>query len=363
MFGKLVNDAIIAQIFPGAVVLVGNNKDILYHNSFGYHTYEKKQKTLTSDIFDLASLTKVIATIASIMKLYDQGLIDLDECYCKYLPDYPILEPAKREITVRNLITHCSGYPSSNRYIRSSIFKTVEDRWFELLTNTPLEYKTGSKTIYSDVNFQILGKVIESLSGKTLDNFVNEEIFTPLKMYETFFNPSEKYSKRIIPTEFNPDENKLVKGYVHDPNCRLLNGVAGHAGLFSTALDLSNFCRMFLHKGSIFNKQFIKTKTVEIYVKRDSSVENSSRALGWDTAYKPELQEKSMSYSSGKYADQDAIGHTGFTGTSMWISLKHQLYVIVLTNRVCPSRDHRDIEVYKKHLNKIASSIWKRYIY
>jgi beta-N-acetylhexosaminidase len=358
---KLLSKSIGKQIFPGAVIAVGNEERNLFHESYGYHTYKKIKRTSASDIFDLASLTKVIATTSSIMKLYDEKLIELDEYYYKYFPDIGIENSLKKQITIRNLLSHCSGYPSSNRYIRNNKFKTAEERWSELLLNTPLEYKTGTKTIYSDVNYQILGKIVESVSGKPLDEFVSDNIFKALDMKDTLFNPGNEHYDRIVPTEYNPEEGKLVKGYVHDPNARLLNAVAGHAGVFSTADNLGKFCRMILNKGSYDYKQILTPSVIDLFLKRDLTVEDSSRALGWDTAYKPNLQSKCMSYSAGNCIDENAIGHTGFTGTSMWISFKYKIYVIILTNRVCPCRDHVDIEVYKKTINKLSSSIWKYY--
>jgi len=181
-------------------------------------------------------------------------------------------------------------------------------------------------------------------------------------MNDTFFNPPEKYLNRIVPTEHNPETNVFVKGYVHDPNTRLLNGVAGHAGLFSTAGDLAKYCSWILKKGVVNGNRIIESSTVELFTKRNSDVKNSSRALGWDTAFCPEMQNKSMSYSAGSCDDINAFGHTGFTGTSIWISFRHNLYAVILTNRVCPSRDHTDIEVYRKQINVISSFLWKHFI-
>jgi beta-N-acetylhexosaminidase len=358
---KLVNQSIKNQVFPGAVIAVGNGNGSLFNKAYGYHTYKKINETLVSDIFDLASLTKVIATASSIMILFDRGLIELDEYYYRYLSKYKIVDPLKKRITVRNLLAHCSGYPSSNRDIRHHKFQTAEERWNELLLNTPLVYKTESKTVYSDVNYQILGKIVESVSGKSLDEFASDNIFHQLDMKETLFNPGVKYYERVVPTEYNSEEGALVKGYVHDPNARLLNAIAGHAGVFSTADNLSKFCSMILNKGNYINNQIIKSPTINLFAKRDLTVVNSSRALGWDTAYRADLQSKCMSYSAGDGIDAAATGHTGFTGTSVWISSKHNLYVVILTNRVCPSRDHTDIEIYKKHIHDIASCIWKHY--
>ena len=207
-----------------------------------------------------------------------------------------------------------------------------------------LEYKTGTKTVYSDLGMIVLGKLIEKATGKKLDQFCNEEIFKPLKMNDTYFNPPDSLRYKIAPTEYDDNwRNRLVWGKVHDENAALLGGVAGHAGIFSTANDLSHLLLMLLNGGSYNNDQLIKPETIQLFTKGYS--EQSTRALGWDT-------KSAKGSSAGDYFDITSFGHTGFTGTSIWVDPTKNLFVIFLTNRVHPTRDNKKLYKIRPALHK-----------
>ena len=328
---EIIHSSIKDSAFPGAVVLVSKDGNIIYEKAFGHLTYDDTSATVTiNTIYDIASLTKVIATTTAVMICYDKNLFSLDDPVVKYLPEFSL--NGKEKVTIKNLLLHNSGLPAFKRFYKnySSADEVIKD-----IYKTPLNYEPGSKTVYSDLGFITLAKIVEQVTGKRFDVFCKEEIFKPLQMNSTLFNPPDSLKYKIAPTEYdNYWRNKLVWGEVHDETALLLNGVAGHAGLFSTVEDINNLLQMLLDGGRYKNIQLIKPETVKLFTTRYS--DESTRALGWDT----KSIEKS---SAGNLFDITSFGHTGFTGTSVWIDPTRNLFVVFLTNRVYPTRENKKL--------------------
>ena len=327
----MIEKAIADSAFPGAVLLVGNDSTVVYRRAYGYHTYEPGAEPMTTTtIFDLASLTKVVATTTAAMILVDRGLIDLDDPVAKHLPAFAA--NGKEDVKIRNLLVHNSGLIPFRLYY--SMYETREEI-LEAIYAEELIYPVGSEMRYSDLNMILMMKIIEEATGKSFDDFCRSSIFEPLEMIDTRFNPPASLRDRIAPTELDDYwRHKLVHGTVHDENAWALGGVSGHAGLFSTAPDLSNLLKMLLHKGEYKGKRIVKRATVEKFTSRQS--DQSSRGLGWDTKW-------TGASSGGKRISVGSYGHTGFTGTSLWTDKKRGVYVVLLTNRVHPTRENRKL--------------------
>ncbi|QQS36777.1 MAG: serine hydrolase [Ignavibacteriales bacterium] len=329
---KFIKESISNSAFPGAVLLIGNKDSILYQKAFGHFTYDKNSPNVsTSTIYDLASLTKVIATTTAIMLLVDRKILSLDDKVSVYIPEFG--KNGKEGTTIRNLLKHNSGLPAWKKFYPDKKNKTeiLDD-----ICNITPEFKPGSKTQYSDLGFITLGIIIEKISGISLDSFCTKEIFEPLKINNTFFNPDEKNLKTTIaPTEVdNYWRSRLLQGEVHDETASIMNGVSGHAGLFSTAEDLYKLVKVLMNDGQKENTQFISQSTIKDFLKRESNTE--SRLLGWDAKSK-------TGSSAGQYFSDSSFGHTGFTGTSIWADPEQNLIVVFLTNRVYPSRENKKI--------------------
>jgi uncharacterized protein YbbC (DUF1343 family)/CubicO group peptidase (beta-lactamase class C family) len=323
-------DAVIEQCIkdgeiPGAVIAVGHGGRIVYEKAYGSRARVPQPEPMTLDtIFDAASLTKVVATTTSIMKLVEQGKIRLSDSVSKYLPEY---QDGKSEITVRNLLTHFSGLrpdvdlkPEWAGY-QTGIQKALEDK--------PLSMP-GTRFVYSDINFELLGEIVRRVSGRPLDEFTRDEIFVPLGMKETGFRPAATFVPRIAPTEVLAPGQPPLRGIVHDPTARYMGGVAGHAGLFTTLGDLERFAQMLLNLGKLNGTRVLSPLTVRKMTSPQSPADQPIlRGLGWDID-SPFSGPRGDLYPIGSY------GHTGFTGTSMWIDPATQSYVILLTNSVHP---------------------------
>jgi CubicO group peptidase (beta-lactamase class C family) len=279
-------------------------------------------------IYDLASLTKVVATTTAAMILYDEGRLDLDEAVATYLPAFS--GGPKDHVTVRQLLTHHAGLPAGKQLWRLAL---TREQARKIVLETPLICNPGSCFVYSDLGADVLGWVIEEIAGQSLDVFLNERLFEPLGMGDTFFNPSLKLQSRIAPTEVSPPRGYPLKGEVHDENAFALGGVAGHAGLFSTASDLAVFAEMMLNGGVYGGVRIVSDSTVARFTNRTAG----TRALGWDTA--------DGDGGSGEYLSSRAYGHTGYTGTSIWIDPDRDMFVILLTNRVHAARARRPAKV------------------
>lgn len=323
-----IQKAIDDKAFPGAVVLIWKDGKIIYENAFGNFTYDSESpKVNTSTTFDLASVTKVVATTTAAMICYDNKLFSLDDKVVKYIPEFSV--KGKENVTIKNLLLHNSGLPAWKKFYGRGL--TSEDVIKEIYSSE-LEYKTGEKTVYSDLGIITLGKIIETITEKSLDKFCADNIFVPLKMESTFYNPDDLLKHLCAPTE--KDEYwrmKILQGEVHDETSAMLGGVAGHAGLFSTAEDISKLMTVLMNKGKFGKNEFIKQSTVDLFTKRFSK--ESTRALGWDT-------KSDSGSSAGKYFSKYSYGHTGYTGTSIWADPKRNLFVVILTNRVHPTREN-----------------------
>lgn len=342
---ELINNAIEEKIFPGAVLFIWQNGEILHEKPYGSFTYEQDApEVTTSTIFDLASLTKVISTTTAVMLCVDRKLISLDDKIVSYIPEFS--SNGKANITIRNLLLHNSGLPAWKKFYGRGLKK--KEVLAEIF-NSSLEFETGTKMVYSDLGIITLGKIIEKVSGLSLDEFSNKEIFEPLEMNSTFFNPADSIKKFCAPTEVdNYWRNKLLQGEVHDETAAMLEGVAGHAGLFSTASDLGKFMSMITNKGVYKKKRMINEETVELFTKKQS--DQSSRGLGWDTK-----SEKGS--SAGNLFSAGSFGHTGFTGTSIWADTERNLFVVFLTNRVYPSRENTKIISFRPKLHNLIIEV------
>jgi CubicO group peptidase (beta-lactamase class C family) len=284
--------------------------------------------TADRSIYDLASLTKVVGTTTAAMLLYDAGRLDLEAPVSTYLPAFS--GGWKDSITVRQLLTHRSGLPAGRDLWR--VARTPDEARAAVLA-TNLECRPGQCYIYSDLGADVLGFVIEAIAGESLDVFLHDKVFEPLGMNDTFYKPADSLTYRIAPTEIAPPRGYPLQGQVHDENAYALGGVAGHAGLFSTAADLSIFAQMMLNGGEYNGVRILSDTTVSLFTRRAAG----TRALGWDTA--------DGDGGSGRFLDSRAYGHTGYTGTSIWIDPERQMFVLLLTNRVHAARARRPAKV------------------
>ena len=326
----VVERGISAGGYPGASVVVGRRGSAVMQKGFGKISWERGSPTVSADktIYDLASLTKVVGTTTALMVLYDEGKIHLDDPVSQYIPAFS--GGAKDRVTLRMLLEHRSGLPAGRDLWRSA-HSPAEAR--DEVIATPLGCEPGRCYEYSDLGADMLGFVVEAVSGQRLDTFLEERVFGPLGMTDTHFRPADSLRSRIAPTEVAPPRGYPLQGEVHDENAYALGGVAGHAGLFSTAADLSIFAQMMLDGGQFDGQRIIADSTIALFTKRAAG----TRALGWDTC--------GGSGSCGKYLGEDAYGHTGFTGTSLWIDPEREMFVVLLTNRVHEARAKRPAKV------------------
>jgi CubicO group peptidase (beta-lactamase class C family) len=325
---KIVKTSIEEAVAPGVAIAVGRNGHIAYMKGYGYIDWNQPGSPAvdTNTLYDLASLTKVIATTTLAMILEENGQLDLNRTVVSYLPEFN--SPEKAQITVKQLLTHSGGLEAG-----ANIYQTAKGReqYLSQINARPLEYTPGTNMIYSDWDMILVQLVMERISGKTLDVLANEKIFKPLGMVDTQFNPPFSLRPRIAPTQVDDARGGLLWGTVHDENSYALGGVAGHAGLFSTAKDLALFSMMILNGGEGVNGvRIVKPATIARWTARQGR--ESTRALGWDS---PEGGS-----SAGQFFSPWSFGHTGFTGTSIWIDPEKDLFVVVLTNRVNPSRNN-----------------------
>ncbi len=335
----LMQRAVQDSVFPGAVLLVARNGLIVMDEAFGKMGYNQFTRAMPLDaIFDMASVTKCVATTTACMLLYERGLLDLDAPVQNYLPEFA--GAGKENVTIRHLLTHSSGLMAYRRYFLES---KIPGEIIKTILNEPLENPPGAKTVYSDLGIILMGKIIEKLSGQPLDVFSREQIFEPLKMKVTGYNPPRQFLSRIPPTEFDSWRGRMVHGQVHDENAFALGGVSGHAGLFSTARDLATFLYMLLNGGAYEGGRLLKPETIALFTSPQNVVAGSSRALGWDTA-----DEKN---SAGHLMSGRAFGHTGFTGTSVWTDPEKNMFVILLSNRVHPTRNNQKLLSFRATLH------------
>ncbi len=328
---RVLSSAIKAGGFPGGSVVIGRKGATVFEKGYGTLSWSSKTPVVASrTIYDLASLTKVVATTTAIMVLFDEGKIKLDDPVSKYLPGFG--GGPKDDITVYHLLEHRSGLPAGRDLWRIAL---TPDEARAAAINTPLECLPGKCYIYSDLGADMLGFIAEEVSGKRLDVFMQERVFGPLGMQDSYFRPHWTLRDRIAPTELTPPRGYPLRGEVHDENAFALGGVAGHAGMFSTASDLAMFAQMMLNGGELNGVRIVSDTAVALFTARTES--RGTRALGWDTC--------GHDGSCGKYLSERAYGHTGFTGTSLWIDPDRDLFVILLTNRVHAARAGRPAKV------------------
>ncbi len=325
---SIMDAAIRDHAAPGGSLAVGRYGRIVHIKGYGRLDPAPGYGAVDQNtIYDMASLTKVIATTTASMILEEKGQLDLDRTVASYLPGFNA--PDKAAITVRMIVTHRGGLEAF-----AALYKTSKgrDEYLTQINSRPLKSTPGTATVYSDWDMILQQFIIERITGQTLDQFVAEKVFKPLGMNSTMFNPDTSLYSRIAPTEVDTAAGGLMRGHVHgtvhDENAQAMGGVSGHAGLFSTASDLSIFAQMLLNGGSYNGVRILRPETLARWTVPQSR--ESSRALGWDTP--------SKGSSSGDYFSPRSFGHTGFTGTSIWIDPERGLFVILLTNRVDPTR-------------------------
>lgn len=323
----IIASAIAERKMPGCVLAVGNSQGDLFVEAYGNKRMEPTEEPMTIDtVFDMASITKPVATATAIMKLLEQGRLRRNDTVSSFFPSFASND--KQKITIQDLLLHTSGLIPDNAM--SDYADGPEIAW-QRICDLKLSAPIGTAFKYSDVNFIVLGKIVEHVSGQTLDAFAREAIFTPLGMLETGFNPSPELRARAAPTEKRDGE--WIQGQVHDPRAHALGGVAGHAGLFSTARDMAIYARMMLHQGQ---HPTISTRTLASPTVRSMTaayrVPTGFRGLGWD-------KQTGFSTNRGDLLSPSAFGHGGFTGTVLWIDPELDLYFIFLSNRVHPSGD------------------------
>jgi beta-N-acetylhexosaminidase len=325
----VLDRAVADHAFPGGVLAVGYRGELQVH-AFGRQTYDAISPAISPDtIYDTASLTKAVVTTTLIAMQVEAGRLALDLPVGRYIPEWdsgPNPE-WRKAVTLRHLLTHSSGLPAHKDY-----FLTVHSirEMVEAICNEPLEYAPGTKTVYSDLGFILLGEILERTTGKTLDQLASQRIFGPLGMADTMFNPSKSIARRIAPTENDTTFRKrLLQGEVDDENAFAMGGVAGHAGMFATAPDLAAFCQMLLNGGIYAHQRLLTRATISMFT-TPQALSDYTRTLGW--------MVPTRDSSSGRYFSAHSFGHLGFAGTSIWIDPDRQLFVILLTNRVYPTR-------------------------
>jgi uncharacterized protein YbbC (DUF1343 family)/CubicO group peptidase (beta-lactamase class C family) len=349
----LIRDAIAAKKLPGAVVLVGQGDRTLYHKAIGERSVVPSPEPMTLDtIFDLASLTKVVATTTSVMILVEEGKIGLDDRVATFIPGFE--RYGKGNITIRHLLTHVSGLRPD---LDLAELWTGSDTAITLAVEEVPTSPPGTRFVYSDINFLLLGDLVRRVSGVPLDRFSHDRIFAPLGMTDTLFMPHESLRGRIAPTErcrpvawpCNGPGMTLLRGVVHDPTARRMGGVSGHAGLFSTAADLATYCRMILGAGTHRGARILSPLTVAMMTSRSTPAgERNTRGLGWD-------MDSSFSSNRGDLLPIGSVGHTGFTGTSLWLDSSSGMFVVFLSNRVHPD-GKGDVTPLRARVATIASS-------
>ena len=317
---QIMNAAVSRGTIPGAVVLIGHNGTVVYRKAFGMRSLEPSKEAMTIDtIFDIASMTKCIATATSAMKLVEEGKVRLNDAVAVYLPEFA--RNGKENITVRQLLTHFSGLREDLDLKRAW---TGREAAYEMVMDEKPAFPPGSRFLYSDINFETLGFLVEKVSGLSLNEYAAKNVFAPLGMNDTRFLPPAQWRSRIAPTLY--DENhQMLRGTVHDPAARRMGGVAGHAGVFSTAGDLSKYAQDMLSGFHVLSALSVEKMSTP----QQPPTATSLRGLGWDI-------DSPFSSNRGEFLSVGSFGHTGFTGTSIWIDPVTNSYVIILTNAVHP---------------------------
>src|SRR5579863_4589154 len=339
---SIIQQAIADKNIPGAVLVVGHDGNVIYRKAYGERSLEPRREPMTLDtIFDLASLTKVIATTTAVMQLVELGKVRLNDPVAKYLPEFA--QNGKEDITVRQLLTHYSGLAPDLDLTAKWEGKNTA---YQLAFVEPPETTPGSGFVYSDINFIMLGALVEKMSGETLDAYTEKHIFVPLKMTHTRYLPPASWRPKIAPTQYDENEHMLW-GVVHDPTARRMGGVAGHAGLFSTGDDLAKFAQALLDGGDGILSPEAVAKMTSPETPPSAPV---LRGFGWDI-------DSPFSSNRGDLLPVGSYGHTGFTGTSLWIDPTTETYIILLTNAVHPRGKGNAIGLRSKVATEVAAAL------
>jgi CubicO group peptidase (beta-lactamase class C family) len=327
----ILKNAIATHAFPACSLAITLSGELVAYKALGRFTYDPASPEAgTESIFDLASLTKVVASTAMAMILYERGLLDLEAPITAIVPEFAGDDHRRREITLRMLLAHSSGLPAYVKlFLRA---KSREDLLQSAFTAT-LTASPGSRAEYSDIGYIVLGVALERIADESLAAFCQREIFGPLGMAHTAFNPTPALKNSIPPTADDRSfRQRIIQGEVQDENASVLGGIAGHAGLFSTAENLAIFAHAMLNGGH----PILRSTTVDLFSRREPAPEGTSRGLGWDTSSAPS--------QSGEYFSPHSFGHLGYTGTSLWIDPDRQLSIVLLTNRTWPDCQNQAIK-------------------
>lgn len=327
----ILEQAIVDRAFPSASIAVVYRNQLIARRAFGRHTFDDASTPASVDtIYDLASVSKVVVTTTMAAILHERGLLDLD-----------VKVPDRADLNIRSLLTHTSGLPAHIKF-----YETTRDRdeLIRLAHGTPLVAAPGEKTEYSDVGFIILGEVLEQIAGEPLDQFAQREIFSPLQLQHTCFNPPRSVWPTIPPTRDDHHfRHRVIQGEVNDENAAAMNGIAPHAGVFSTATEVAQFAECWLSGGA----PILKPQTVHTFTRKQPGTD---RALGWDRPTPPS--------TSGQYFSPSSFGHIGYTGTCLWCDPEKKLAVVTLTNRTWPNADNRAIrQVWPRFHDAIVESL------
>ena len=333
---EILNKGIAAQAFPGASLAVTHHGKLIASKATGRIIYEPSSQEVTAaTIFDLASVSKVVAATSMAMILYERGLLDLEAPVVALAPEFngndrSRVDPRRKEVTIRMLLAHSSGLPAYEKLFQRA---SKKEELLSLAFATDLTADPGSRAEYSDIGFIILGTVLERIADESLDRFCQREIFGTLGMTHTTFNPPSAWRSSIPPTSRGDNSrDRTIQGEVHDENAYVMDGVAGHAGVFSSATDLAIFANAMLNEG----RPVFRPETLKLFTQRESSPLGTSRTLGWDTPSFPS--------QSGKHFSANSFGHLGYTGTSLWIDPERGLSIVLLTNRTWPDSSNRGIK-------------------
>ena len=332
----ILEQAVADRVFPGAAFAVTRDSEILITGSTGRFTYEASSpEVLPETVFDLASVTKILATTAMAMALCDRGKLDLKRKITEVIPEFSDKGKDHRrlQITLRMLLAHSSGLPA---YARLFEHAASRNAMLRAIYNMPLETDPDTRAEYSDIGFILLGEALSRIAGKPLNEFCQREIFSKLELNNTLYLPPASWRSRIPPTvDDQRFRKRVIQGEVNDENASVLGGVAGHAGVFSTTQDVSKFALCILGYG----QQLFGRETIRLFTTRQSIPVGTSRALGWDTPSAPS--------QSGQYFSQKSCGHLGYTGTSLWIDTERKISITLLTNRTWPHSDNQAIKQFR----------------
>ena len=338
---KIIEDAIEEQLFPGAQIMVIKNGDILAEKSFGHLTFDNNSKKVDSNtIYDVASLTKVIGTTPVIMKLIKKKYLHLDHEIYQFYPEFR--GKLKDKVTIKHLLTHSSGLKPFIEYFKDDNYQNSDDIINDIIANQELLFEPGTQMKYSDLGMILLMDIAEKVTGREFSELVNSWVFKPMHMKNSYFNPPQNIFDRIPPTEIdNIYRNQVVKGFVHDENTFLMGGISGHAGIFSNAHDIANYAQTMLNLGIYNGKRIFSRRSIRKITKKQNMPYGSDYALGWDT---PSTRGNS---AAGDFFLNGSYGHTGFTGTSLWVDPNQEIIIILLTNRTYPTREKDGLSMHQ----------------